>query len=462
MMEETALLIAVAVAISLLAGLLTGLRVKSGEVGRIRSEAEQQSSQCRVELETAKAEIADLAKKNSALEASLSAKRENFEQQTQQLTDVKKQLEEKFQNLASDALARSQSSFLELAKQHFEKHQEIAASDLQKRQDAIGNLVKPIAETLGKYDKKIDEIEKDRREAQGSITQQLENVARAHAEVRKETSKLVNALRSAPKTRGRWGEHQLQNVLEMAGMTNYVDFVTEQTFQVEEGRRRPDAIIRLPGKRQIVVDAKTPMSAYLDAVDEVDETLREEHLVKHAKQLRHHMQELGSKAYWDALDQTPDFVVMFVPGENLFAAAVERDHDIFEDGVEKRVLIATPTTLIALAKAIAYGWRQEKISQNAKDVADLGRILYRRIANMGHAVVKLGKQLDSSVKSYNSLVGSLEGSVLPQARRFEELEVDSQRVDMPSIEPLNVDVREPRKDRDLEVDDKSDDASQAP
>jgi DNA recombination protein RmuC len=267
--------------------------------------------------------------------------------------------------------------------------------------------------------------------------------------VRTETSRLVNALRAAPKTRGRWGEHTLRNVLELSGLSSYVDFVTEETFEQDGGVGRPDAVIRLPGGRSLVVDAKTSVTAYLDAFSAVDEVERDRHLILHATQIRAHVKKLAAKAYWELLTGTPDFVVMFVPGDNFYAAAAERDPDLFEEPVRQRVLIVTPATLIALAKAVAYGWRQEKVAENAKRVHDLGCELYRRVTTMGEHITALGNSISGSVKKYNQFVGSLEGSVMPQARRFTELEVEGASQPLDVLPGIDVEPRELRPGRDI-------------
>jgi DNA recombination protein RmuC len=276
------------------------------------------------------------------------------------------------------------------------------------------------------------------------------------ADASAQTRKLVNALQAAPKTRGRWGEHQLHNVMELSGMSPYVDFVAEQSFDGDDGRLRPDVIIRLPGDRRIVVDAKTSMAAYLDAVEAADDDTRETHLALHAKQLRTHMRLLAAKAYWDALPCTPDFVAMFIPGENFYAAAIERDPQLFEDAIENKVLIVTPTTLIALAKAIAIGWRQENLAESARHIGELGRELYRRLATMGDHAGRLGAGLDAAVKHYNNFVGSLEGRVMVQARKFHELNLDGTQAPLVELKPVETQVRSLRADsepgtRDAEI-----------
>lgn len=390
----------------------------------------------------------------SKLEAEKAKERQTFEEKAAALTALRGEIEKEIKNLAGEALKGNQASFLALANEVFEKHRQTATGDLEQRRKAIESMLAPMATTLEEYRKGLSELEKGRLEAYVGLSNELKNVAVAQADVRAETSKLVNALRAAPKTRGRWGERQLQNVMELSGMTAYVDFLSEATFERDDTKLRPDAIIRMPGQRHIVVDAKTSMAAYLEALEAVDEDGRDACLQRHAQQVRTHMKQLSAKTYWDSLGAhgiTPDFVVMFVPGENLFAAAIERDPDLFEDGVKYRVLIATPTTLVALAKAIAFGWRQEKVAENARRVAELGRDLYKRLAAMGDHIVGLGKNLERSVKSYNQFVGSIEGSVMPQARKFTELEVEGTQDPLAELEPVEGDVRHVRNGRDLAV-----------
>ena len=397
----------------------------------------------------AEAALQDEKIAHAAIRATLAAEREAQQQKIGELTTLRGDIELKMQTLAGQALEGSQVSFLRLAEQVLARHKESAAETLEQRQKAIEALVAPIRQSLDEYRKGLGEIEKAREAAYGGLMTHLQDVVRAQTDVSRETRKLVTALQAAPKTRGRWGEQQLHNVMELSGMTPYIDFDPEQTIAAEDGRLRPDIIIRLPGERRIVVDAKTSMAAYLDAVEAVEDGAREAHLDRHARQLRTHMKQLAGKAYWEALPFTPDFVVMFIPGENFFAAAIERDPQLFEDAVAERVLIVTPTTLIALAKAIAFGWRQEKVADNARRVAELGRNLYRRLAAMGGHVVDVGRGLDSAVRRYNDLVGSLEQSVMPQARRFNELEVEGTQDALPELRPVETGTRQVRSDRDL-------------
>ena len=350
-------------------------------------------------------------------------------------------IERTLKGLAAEALDGSQKSFLQLAEQVFARHKEGADKTLEARQKEIAALLDPINKSLEEYKKGVGEIEKARAAAYGGLSEEVKALALMQADASAQTRKLVNALQAAPKTRGRWGEHQLHNVMELSGMSPYCDFTAEQSFASDDGRLRPDVIIRLPGERRIVVDAKTSMAAYLDAVEAADDDMREAHLLTHARQLRTHMKLLSGKQYWDALPCTPDFVAMFIPGENFYAAAIERDPALFEDAIENKVLIVTPTTLIALAKAIAVGWRQEKIAENARHIGELGRELYRRLATMGGHVAGVGAGLDSAVKRYNELVGSLESRVLTQARRFTELELDGAQEPLAELKQVETQIR---------------------
>ncbi|HUI34100.1 MAG TPA: DNA recombination protein RmuC [Stellaceae bacterium] len=377
------------------------------------------------------------------------AEREAHEARIAALTTLRGDFEQTMKNLAADALQQSQESFLGLANEVFDKHHKGAAATLDQRQKDIAALLAPIGKTLDDYKAGLAEIEKARAAAYGGLSEEMRALVSMQADASAQTRKLVNALQAAPKTRGRWGEHQLHNVMELSGMSAYVDFLPEQTIDGDDGRLRPDVIIRLPGERRIVVDAKTSMAAYLDAVEATDDDTREAHLVLHAKQLRTHMKLLSGKAYWDALPCTPDFVAMFIPGENFYAAAIERDPLLFENAIENKVLIVTPTTLIALAKAIAVGWRQEKIAENARHVGELGRELYKRLAVMGDHVGRLGAGLDNAVKHYNNFVGSLESRVLPQARKFTELDVDGAQAALVELKPVETQTRLPRGEAEI-------------
>ena len=388
-------------------------------------------------------------KTNAALEASRDSERKNHEARVQELTRMDAELERKFVGLASEALGKNSESFLKLVSERFDKHRQTATEDLEKRRTAIETLVKPLGESLTKFESKVDAIEKAREGAYRAITEQVKSLAEGQTGLRSETSRLVQALRR-PQTRGRWGEYQLKNVLEMAGMTEHVDFVEQSTIEGDEGRLRPDVIIRVPGGKSIIVDAKTPLDAYLNAVEAPDEGARERFIADHARQVHDHVRALSSRDYWKALPETPEFVVMFVPGESFFAAAVESDPALFESAARQRVLISTPTTLIALVKTIAYGWQQEKLAENAQAVAAQGRDLYERIKTFGGHMGDLGRSLQQTVERYNRGIGSLERRVLPAARKFESLGVAPAGSTIPPLEPIELDPRKPQAEELIE------------
>lgn len=367
------------------------------------------------------------------------------------LTAIRGEIEKDLKNIATDSLRANQTAFLELANQVLEQHKEGAAADLDARKQAVEALVSPIRETLQAYQLNLGELARERAQSSGALSAEIKNVVDVGNTVRSETSKLVSALRASPKTRGRWGENTLRNVLELAGLSGYCDFATEQSYARDGAVLRPDVVIRLPGGRNMVVDAKASMAAYLDAVDAADEPERERHLALHAQQLRAQARLLAGKAYWEGLDETPDYVVMFVPGENFYAAAAERDPGLFEFAFRQRVLIVTPAILIALARVVASNWRQEKVAENAKRVHELGRDLYRRLSAMGGHIVGLGASLAGSVSKYNDFVGSLERSVMPQARRFNELEVEGTGDPLPLAQPVEAAPRRLQPARDISL-----------
>jgi DNA recombination protein RmuC len=422
-------------------------RTQAENDGRARAAAEAAASRVsglESESNALRGQLTEASAALSSLQTKLAEQERAHTEKIETLTAIRGEIDNNLKNITSEALHGNQAAFLRLANEVFDKHKVGASAEL-------AALVSPIRETLQAYQADLAKLENERTLSNGALSAELKNVVDAQYAVRTETSRLVNVLRAAPKTRGRWGENTLRNVLELAGLNAYSDFAIEQSYDRDGIRSRPDVVIRLPGGRSIVVDAKTSMAAYLDAVDSTDEEARERHLVLHAQQLRSQVKLLGAKSYWDGLTETPDFVLMFVPGDNFYAAAAERDPELFEFAARQRVLIVTPATLIALAKAVAYSWRQEKVAENAKRVHDLGRDLYKRLSVMGGYIAGLGKSLAGSVQKYNEFIGSLEGSVMPQARRFQELEVEGAGAEPPALATIDVEPRQLRLDRDMSL-----------
>ncbi|MBB4632039.1 DNA recombination protein RmuC [Sphingosinicella soli] len=333
-------------------------------------------------------------------------------------------LEKQFGALAQDVLDKSQESFVKRAEETLKRHREAASDGLEKNKLALTELLQPVKETLSRYETSLKEIETARHGAYEGLREQIGLMREGQERVSGEAARLVHALRNAPKARGRWGEHQLRRVLEMAGLSSQVDFAEEVSVDTGDGRLRPDAVIKLPGGKSLVIDAKCSLVAYQDAVDSADEGERTRHLKIHAATIRGHVGALSRKAYWEQFESTPDFVIMFIPGENFLAAALETDHDLFEAAFAQKILLASPTNLIAIARTVAMVWRQEKIEEQARDIATLGKELYERLATMGGHVGRLGKNLETATSAYNAFVGSLESQVLTSAQRFRDLSIE--------------------------------------
>ncbi len=360
------------------------------------------------------------------LQTTLDMERQQYHEKSASLEQARQQLAETFNQLSTEALKHNSETFLKLAEENLKKFQTHAEGQLQQKEKAVENLLRPIKEALSKTEQQIREVEKERKEAYGSLHKHLETMAQTQATLQDETRNLVQALRR-PEVRGQWGEMTLKRLAELAGMVEHCDFYEQEQFKTNTGNQRPDMIVRMPDRRDIVVDAKTPLDAYLRALDAPTDELRQQELQAHARHVRERVKELASKSYWSSLKNTPDFVVLFIPGDQFLSAALDQDKGLLEFALQQKVILSTPTSLVALLRAIAYGWRQEQLAENAEHIRQVGEELYARLVTYTDHLSRLGKSLESSVKHYNSAVGSYDSRILPSARKFAELGVQTEK-----------------------------------
>ena len=426
-MDGSSLVVAL---IALVIGALIGWLFAGRQAGGLKAERDGLAERFRVavtdlaaEAEARKAADIQLA----SLLAEQKARDAAHDAQVAQLKEAQAALTAQFREVGQAMLGEAQKNFLERADQRFRQSEESAGQNLKA-------LLQPVHERLAKYEEAVGKVEAERRDAFGLLHGQIAAMREGTERVSSEAAKLVNALRNAPKARGRWGEQQLRNVLESCGLSEHADFQTEVSVaDGEGGRLRPDVVVKVPGGQSLVIDAKVSLNAYQDAFGAVDEAEKTAHLAAHAAAMRAHVNTLGAKSYWNQFDDTPDYVVMFVPGEHFLAAALDHDAELWDYAFDRKVLLATPTNLIAIARTVAAVWRQEKLAGQAREIAALGKELYARMATMGGHIARVGKNLDQATGAYNAFVGSFESQVLTQAKRFEALDVETGGKEIPVL-----------------------------
>lgn len=437
----------------LLGGVLVGLWVTS----RLRPQAQRaeatvdelrrQEDQSRDMIASLRQELVDAQQAKVAAETRMEDTARQLVEQKALIDHTRHELLGSFQALSGEALKQNNEAFLKLAAVSFESLHVKSDGDLAQRQQAIDALVRPLQDSLHRYDEHLRLLEQSRQSAYGGLDQHLKLLAESQQRLQQETGNLVKALRT-PTVRGQWGELTLKRVAELAGMVDHCDFVEQLSVISDDGRLRPDMIVQLPGGRQIIVDAKTVLSAYLDAHEAQNEAQQAEALRRHAAQVKSRMDELSLKAYWTQFDRTPEFVVLFLPGEQFLGAALDQNPRLIEEGFANGIVLATPSTLIALLRAVAYGWRQARMTEHAEEAGRLGKELYERMAILAGHMNDVGQALGKSVSAYNRAIGSLETRILPAARRFKELGVSSDR-EIPVLEPAEI---VPRKTLPFDID----------
>jgi DNA recombination protein RmuC len=456
--EDPALWLIIALALfSLLIGAYAART--AGRASRLRRDlerarVEQAKAEARAaELEPARAELAQTRSLAGRLEAERAAQDARLAERERSLVELKARMDAEFQAAAAKTLEDAHRSFLQRAGETFEKYREAAGADAEKKRKALDDLIRPMTEQLSRYEKGLAEFKETGQKDRGELLSRIGDLARISHDARVETQKLTTALRSGAKVRGRWGEEQLRNVVELAGMAAYVDFSEQKTVDAAESRRRPDMVVNLPGGRKIAIDAKVSITAYLDALDAPSEEARAERIAQHANDLWTHVRALAAKDYAADLRDALDIVVMFVPGENYFAAAMDARPQLFQEAFEKKVLVATPTTLLAMLKSASYVWRQEKSAENVVKVARDARDLYDSLKKMAEHLSGVGTSLEKALERYNAAIGSFETRVLSRARRFAEHEIQGVEAEIAALREIDGRPRALREARGSSDDD---------